>query len=58
MAKATVILTERTEKKHSVRFDTSDEKAPINSVYISRANMPDVANAKAVVLTIETTQAA
>ena len=51
-ATATIELKKDKDCKGSIRFVTSDDKAPIDNVYVSRS-MPGINNATTVRVTIE-----
>jgi hypothetical protein len=52
--KAVVVeMTDPQEKKHTTRFDNTEEGAAMTSVYISKAALKEIGNPKAVRITIE-----
>ncbi len=51
----TLVETELTLErpcKHSVLFKTKDPNAVIENIYVSKANMPEIKNAKKVAVTV------
>ena len=52
MPSTKVTLSIRQDKKHSVRFDSTDKEAGVQSIYVSR-KVPGINEAKAVTLIIE-----
>lgn len=42
MSELVVKLTKVDPKKHSVRFDTTDENAPVRSIYIAKSSLAEL----------------
>lgn len=53
ITKVTTTLAKPSEKKHVVRYDSSDDDAALSSVYVSNAAIASLGNPKKIKVTIE-----
>jgi len=53
MGDIVIIFDERQDKKHSVRFDCTDEGAPVKSIYVKKSVVTEMGNPSKIKITIE-----